>query len=253
MEIKKVTNFLERIAPLELAEPFDNGKIGLILDMQNDIKNISVAVDPTKFVLEEAAEDKADMLIVHHPPIFNSINKIPNDLAQILKIALDNNISIYAMHTNYDKADGGINDALADFLKLKNLQNLPMGRIGETSTFTYPDEYAKFVANAFDAPVQMIGDLDAAVHRVMVIGGSGFSYASIELAKANNVDAFISSEIPHHLIRYAEDLDDLVLISATHYATEFPGMLGLVHSLRVLDVEPCFIPHIPKVKYFTDK
>ena len=60
MLLKEIIRMLETIAPPSLAEDFDNGRIGLVLDRRNDIKNIAVALDPTDSVLKEAARIGAD-------------------------------------------------------------------------------------------------------------------------------------------------------------------------------------------------
>ena len=73
----------------------------------------------------------------------------------------------------------------------------------------------------------------------MVIGGSGFRNEFLEIARANIVDAFISSELKHEVLRTNWDL---CLIDATHYATESPGMEALCSRLReLLGVEVEFI------------
>src|SRR5690606_39203767 len=107
MKLAKVVEILEKIAPPELADEFDEGRIGLILDLDNDIKRVAVSLDATIYVLEKAAEMKADLLVTHHTLIFHPINKISKPLAKCLKLALENEISLYSMHTNYDRAEGG--------------------------------------------------------------------------------------------------------------------------------------------------
>ena len=104
MKIPEITGFLEKIAPLELADESDRGRIGLILDLDNEINKIATALDVTDHVLHEAALAGADLLVAHHTPIYEPVNHISKTLADTLKIALDNDISIYVMHTNYDSA-----------------------------------------------------------------------------------------------------------------------------------------------------
>jgi len=128
MKLAKVVEILEKIAPPELADEFDEGRIGLILDLDNDIKRVAVSLDATIYVLEKAAEMKADLLVTHHTLIFHPINKISKPLAKCLKLALENEISLYSMHTNYDRAEGGINDVLASKLGLRNIKTVEIGR-----------------------------------------------------------------------------------------------------------------------------
>jgi dinuclear metal center YbgI/SA1388 family protein len=227
MELTKVIEILEKIAPPELADPFDEGRIGLILGLENNVQRIAVALDSNPYVLLKAAEKKADLLITHHTLIFHPVNKISNTLAESLKLALENRISLYSMHTNYDRVEGGINDALAASLGLQNTEAVGMGRIGEIEPCSSA-ELAAHVSKCLKTPVMYAGERKE-IKRVMVFGGSGFKEEFLEIARQNKVHAFISSELKHEILRMNQDL---CLIDATHYATEAPGMRALCSRLR---------------------
>ncbi|PWB52154.1 MAG: Nif3-like dinuclear metal center hexameric protein [Candidatus Methanoperedenaceae archaeon] len=239
MHIKEIILLLESIAPPALSEDFDYGKIGLVLDRDSDIRKIAVALDPTDLVLKEAARMGADLLITHHTLIFDPINLISKRLSDTLKIAIDNDISIYTMHTNYDKADGGVNDVLAGLLDLNRIVRLPLGRIGEIHPMK-AHEFASFVAKKLDTHVQYKGDGD--IKKVMVVGGSGFRREYIDVAIEKGADALVSGEMRHDAQRYA---DGLCLIDATHYATEAPSMRKICERLPV---ESFFIEDKPDVR-----
>ncbi|WP_406657537.1 Nif3-like dinuclear metal center hexameric protein [Methanolobus sp. ZRKC2] len=244
MKLSDVVLALEEIAPPELAEDFDISKIGLTLDLENDIQKIAVALDPTKYVLKRSSEIGADLLITHHSLIFHAVNHINRSLADILKIALDSNISLYSMHTNYDKAKDGINDVLAKKIGLSNLQETEIGRIGTISPCS-AETFANHVSKSLDTHVCFTGKKEE-ISKVMVFGGSGFRDEYLEIAKKNGVDAYVSSELKHDIIRSWEDI---LLVDATHYATENPGMEELCPRLEDrlgLDVE--FIDHNPFIK-----
>ena len=241
MKISTIISALEQIAPPELAEDFDEGKIGAILNLGNDIKKIAVALDPTDYVLNRAADIGADLLITHHTLIFHPITVVTKPLADTLKIALDNNISLYSMHTNYDKVQGGVNDVLADRLGLANITELELGRIGEIPTCS-TDTFSKHVSKSLNTHVQYVGDKEN-ISRVMVIGGSGFRAEYLDIARENEVDAFVSGELKHDVIRARGDIS---LIDATHYATENPAMEHLCgRLLDLLDIDVEFIDHNP--------
>lgn len=227
MELIKVVEILEKIAPPELADDFDKDRIGLILDLENDIERIAVALDASSYVLEKAAEMRADLLVTHHTLIFHPVNKISKPLAESLKLALEHVISLYSMHTNYDRAEGGINDVLAARLGLRNIEIAEIGRIGETEPCS-PEELASHVSKTLQTPVTYAGERER-IRRVMVVGGSGFRTEFLEIARANRVDAFVSSELKHDILRAYRDL---CLVDATHYATENPGMEALCSRLR---------------------
>jgi dinuclear metal center YbgI/SA1388 family protein len=241
MHIKEIIPLLETIAPPSLSEDFDHGKIGLVLDRGSDVRKIAVALDPTDLVLKEAARMGADMLITHHTLIFDPINLISKRLSDTLKIAIDNDISIYTMHTNYDKADGGVNDVLAELLDLNHIIPLPLGRIGEIEPMQ-AHEFAYFIAKKLDTHVQYKGDGN--IKKVMVVGGSGFRREYIDVAIENSVDALVSGEMRHDAQRYA---DRLCLFDATHYATEAPSMRKICERLPV---ESVFIEDKPDIRLY---
>lgn len=237
MQLTKIVRLLEEIAPPELADDFDEGRIGLILDLKNDIKRIAVALDANSYTLKRAADMRADLLITHHTLIFHPINKISEPLAISLKLALGNEISLYSMHTNLDRARGGINFALAEKIGLKNIQSLDMGAIGEIEPLTSA-ELASHVSECLKTPVIYAGEKEE-IRRIMVIGGSGFKSEFLEIARSYGMDAFVSSELKHEVLRMNPDL---CLIDATHNATENPGMEALCPRLRnLLCIEVEFI------------
>jgi dinuclear metal center YbgI/SA1388 family protein len=225
MNFRELIPLLKSIAPPELAEDFDKGRIGLVLDRAADIRKIAVALDPTDHVLKEAARLGANLLITHHTLIFDPVNLISKRLSDTLKIAIDNDISIYTMHTNYDKAEGGVNDVLAGILGLRSIIPLALGRVGEIKPQSAV-EFASFIAKKLDTHVQYIGDRE--IKKVMVVGGSGFRREYIDIALEHGADALVSGELRHDVIGYAEEL---CLFDATHYATEAPAMKKLCDRL----------------------
>ncbi|WP_410510026.1 Nif3-like dinuclear metal center hexameric protein [Methanosarcina hadiensis] len=252
MKLTEIVQVLEGIAPPELADDFDKGRIGLILGLKDEVNRIAVALDANPYVLKKAAEIGADMLITHHTLIFHPINIISKPLAASLKIALENGISLYSMHTNYDRAEGGINDVLAARLGLKNIRTAEIGRIGEIEACSSA-ELASRVSDCLQTPVMYAGEKQE-ISKVMVAGGSCFRNEFLEIARENGVDAFISSELKHDILRANEDL---CLIDATHYATENPGMEALCFRLRELpgmDVEFIDQPSgLKAVNFIADK
>lgn len=110
----RVASIMENIAPKRLAENWDN--VGLIIgDGASIINKIMVCLDLPLWVLDEAIENGVDMIITHHPIIFNPLKKITNDTPlgkKIMKL-IRNNISVYTSHTNFDFAEGGLNDIFA--------------------------------------------------------------------------------------------------------------------------------------------
>ncbi|NYT18682.1 MAG: Nif3-like dinuclear metal center hexameric protein [Methanosarcinales archaeon] len=241
MEISRIVETLEEIAPPELAEDFDIGRIGLTLDLDNDVNRIAVALDPTEYVLKRAAQIGADLLITHHTLIFHSVNLISKELAGLLKIALDNGISLYSMHTNYDRAEGGVNDVLAQRLGLVDVKDVGIGRIGRIDECS-ADVFVNHVSKSLNTHLQYVGQKES-IRNVMVFGGSGFKDDFLDVAREHNVDAYVSAELKHDVLR---NYGDILLVDATHYATENPAMEALCERLKnMLNIDVEFIDNDP--------
>ncbi len=113
MKLKKIINYLEDLAPLKLAENFDN--CGLqIGNLNQEIKKILVAVDIDNKVIAELTKHNYDLVITHHPLFFKPITQIDlnTDYGKIIETFIKNDISLYSMHTNLDYAENGTVRAL---------------------------------------------------------------------------------------------------------------------------------------------
>ena len=238
MQLAEIIPFLETIAPPELADESDKGRIGLVLDRDNTVDRIATALDVTQYVLKEAARKDADLLVAHHTPLYEPVMRLSKALSDTLKIALDNDISMYVMHTNYDRAQGGVNDVLAELLGLKNVRSADMGRIGDTAPMD-TNTLAQFTARRLGTHVQYVGD--HMIETVMVLGGSGLTKEYVAMAIDAGADALISGELRHNVIPYAQDIS---LIDATHWATENPAMSALT---KRLPIESIFIDSRPMI------
>jgi dinuclear metal center YbgI/SA1388 family protein len=117
VKCQTIANMIEEFAPKKLAESWDN--VGLLIgDGSKKVSKVLVCLDATEWVINEAIEQKADMLVCHHPIIFGSLKKITADTVlgkKIIKL-ISNDIAVYSAHTNYDIAKNGLNDVFAESL-----------------------------------------------------------------------------------------------------------------------------------------
>ncbi|RQD66892.1 MAG: Nif3-like dinuclear metal center hexameric protein [Tindallia sp. MSAO_Bac2] len=161
-KVKDIIQIFEKKASETLAMDWD--QIGLqIGSMDDEVKTVFVTLDLTMETLEEAVQKNAQLIITHHPFIFDPVRKIRTDQTKGFIIAqlLRKNISLYVAHTNVDIALGGLNDWASDLLKLKNITLLQ--ETGEDSleklVVFIPAEYATKVSNAImDAGAGHIGE-----------------------------------------------------------------------------------------------
>ncbi|MDO8842663.1 MAG: Nif3-like dinuclear metal center hexameric protein [Methanocalculus sp.] len=220
MKVSAFLDDMEKIAPAGLAEDFDLGKIGLVVEGTKDVRMVCAALDPTLKVVLGAASLGADMLVVHHTPLFTPVTRIVGTTARILKILLEHEINLFVMHTNFDHADGGINDAIADMLELSDRRRMSLGIIGDCHLSL--TELIKRLGCGARVYGQVSG-----FQRVAVVGGSGFQPDLMEEACNLGADLFISSEMKHSTGRLAP----LPCIEATHYALESVGMKAISEKM----------------------
>lgn len=235
--VAEIYKAMQQIAPLELAESWDNP--GLLVDCGGTVRRVLVALDITPEVITEAAEKDCQLIVSHHPVIFSPIKKLnvqdlPFQLAQ-------KGISAICMHTNLDAASGGVNDVLADIFGMKDRAVFAegCGRVGKIEPIAVPelaqkaqDELAARCNLPKDGsqPVQVrFVDADKPVQTLAVISGSGGSL--FEEALAMGADCLLTGEANHHHACDAKRLG-LALIVAGHYATEFPAMAAAAEKLR---------------------
>jgi dinuclear metal center YbgI/SA1388 family protein len=123
---------MEQWAPSALAESWDN--VGLLTGHDKaEVKEAWVALEASPALLVKAGLKPAQMLLVHHPPIFTPLKNLcsgrPYQAALIAAAA--GGLNIFAAHTNLDQAHGGVSHALAACLGLENLQPLLPRNEGE--------------------------------------------------------------------------------------------------------------------------
>jgi len=211
---------LERHAPPGLADPEDAGRIGLVMEGTGDVGGTCVALDVTPKVVTRAVEAGAGMLVVHHTPLYEPVTSLTGPLARLVAPLLAGNVNLYVMHTNFDRAPGGINDALAELLGLRNPEAMDLGIVGDC------DLDAREIAKLIGGQVRLWGKVGR-ISRLAVVGGSGFDPVRIEEAARKGAEAFLSAEMKHHVARSIS----IPCIEATHYALEAPGMRRLADRM----------------------
>lgn len=160
IRVRQVYEVINELAPWDLAETWD--QVGLQIGrMDQPVRQILVAVDFNRLVLEEALQKKADGVIVHHPLIFKPVTKINLDssFGQDLAGLIKNDLFLIAAHTNIDKAEKGLNHYLAELLGLINTESLePVnGGYCKVTVFTPEDFSAKIYQAMASAGAGEIG------------------------------------------------------------------------------------------------
>ena len=237
MKIKSITSYLESIAPLFLQEEYDNS--GLIIGNADDeVQGALICIDCTEAVVEEAIQKKCNLIIAHHPIVLSGLKKISgrNYIERVVLKAIQNNIVIYAIHTNLDNVYQGVNKRICDKLGLSNCKFLlpkehqaaaGSGMIGILPKPMSEMDFLNKVKGVMKAgSIRYTGLLGKKVKKVAVCGGSGsfLLNAAIE-AKA---DIFITADFKYHQFFDADN--KIVVADIGHYESE-QFTKELIHDL----------------------
>lgn len=173
MKIATILEVLEKIAPLQLQESYDNA--GLITGNRDwDCTGITISLDATEEVVLEAAAQGHNLVVAHHPIVFSGLKKITGNgyVEKTIITAIKKDIAIYAIHTNLDNVIDGVNGKIADLLKLNNRKPLQPKRdlLKKLVTFV-PVAQADQVATAlFEAGAGTIGQYSECGFQVEGVG-----------------------------------------------------------------------------------
>ena len=228
MKIKEITKFLEGYASLQYQESYDN--CGLIVGNENtEAKGALIALDCTEEVIDEAIAEDCNLIVAHHPIIFNGLKKLngSNYIERTVIKAIKNDLAIYAIHTNLDNAHNGVSAKIAERLGLENCkvlspksdlnQQVGLGIIGELKESIKTSKFLIDIkTNMQTNCIRHTSLVKEDVKRVAVCGGSGS--VLLKNAKAVDADIFISADFKYHDFFDAEN--DIVIADIGHYESE---------------------------------
>ncbi|OGP15310.1 MAG: Nif3-like dinuclear metal center hexameric protein [Deltaproteobacteria bacterium RIFCSPLOWO2_02_FULL_50_16] len=228
--VADIVAVLEEKMPPELQEPWDH--IGLHVGRRdNTVTKILLTLDVTPDVIQEAIAIRAELIVVHHPLIFQSYASIRDDqlLGEMLEILVGQKIAVFVAHTNCDVAPGGLNEALAHRLGLKKIlplipssrpgyERAGLGRWGSLPHKTTLGDFLKNIEKSFcPTSLRYVGDPKVLIKTVAVCSGSGAGYW--EVAKKVGADCYVTGDVKYHGALEA-GLHDFPLIDLGHYSTE---------------------------------
>lgn len=209
MTVGDILEYLSELAPLGTAESYDN--VGLLVGgADEEVTGVCCCVDITHEVIKEASEKGANLIISHHPVIFEGLKSIPtwNPVVELIQ----KNIAAIAMHTNFDIAPNGVNETLVELLEFECSGYLDgkYGAVCDMPLFFTPKALAEHCKAKLDLGCVKFSAKDAekkSLSRVAVCCGGGVDRDIMRLARENNVDAIISGDIKHNFWIEAENCE----------------------------------------------
>ena len=192
--------------------------------MDAEVKKAAVVLDITHEEIKKAKAIGADLIISHHPVIFNPIKSVTRGSVPYELVA--SSINALCCHTPLDIADGGTNDSLAKLLGIEVTRTEdPILRLGTVEPTT-AENLAGKIAKTLNTKVRY-ADAGRKIEKIAICTGAGCSL----IEAAGEIDAFITGDASHH--NFLDCIQaGITLIAAGHYETEIIVVPVLVKKLQ---------------------
>ncbi len=227
MKASDIAKIVEDFAPLTLQESYDNSGFA-VGNPEREVVGVLLTVDITESVIYEAIDLGANMIISHHPIIFNPLKRLTssNYVERCVELAIKNDIILYAAHTNLDSAPMGMSWYLGEMLSLRNKMVLAprsadqgvgfgvVGDIEESST----EEYVKYVGRQLGCTSLRCSDRATEFcRRVAICTGSGGSL--MEAARVVGADLYITADLRYN--DFMTPSGEFTVVDVGHYESEY--------------------------------
>ena len=239
--VNDILRYMETIAPRNMKMDWDN--VGLLCGSRNNrVSKILVALDPFEHVCQEAAEWGAELIVTHHPIIFQALKSVTDDtsVGRGLRTLIRHDISAINAHTNLDQVPGGVNDVLAQTLGLENVQVIDACGVDEEGRpwgLLRCGDTAKQPLEAFLGHVKAqlkcegLRYVDGGKPVCKVAVGGGACASELRAAVRAGCDTFVTADVKYNQFWDAKDLG-ITLMDAGHFQTENPVVAVLAEKLQ---------------------
>ncbi len=230
MTVRDVVSVIEEFAPLSLQDSFDNS--GLIVGRHDDeVHGVLLAVDVTEEIIEEAKREGCDLIVTHHPIIFNPLKRLnsANYVERCVEQAIRYGVALYACHTNLDSTHDGMSWRVGRMIGLENMRVLDprpydstvgYGVVGELPNAESATEFMHRVAEIFNVGAIRHSDIPvncSTIKRVAICTGSGRS--NIDDALSAGADAYITADLRYNDFMMGDNR--MILVDIGHFESEF--------------------------------
>ncbi len=226
MKLSLIVNVLEELFPYNNALKDD--RVGLQINCgDSDINSIHIAYELNTLVVEECISKESKLLVVFHPLIYRLLPSIDIEdrVGELIIKLIQNNISLFVVHTIYDTNPMGTNFLIAQRLALKKISNLidissdsniGMGFVGEFENHKSLNEILKLCKNIFKSPIRYTNGKNDLIKKIAIVGGSGSSFS--DKVFEQDIDAFITADNSYHSFHRFQN--KIALIDPGHYEME---------------------------------
>ncbi len=256
MKAKRITDLIEKKAPLGLQESWDNS--GWQIKLKDDFNKVLVALEIRSDVIAEAAGRGCDLIITHHPLIFgDGVRSVDDNTVtgnQIIEL-IQSGISVYSTHTPYDKCDEGNNDFIGAILGFDTfgplkydvdhseitdqelIEAMDYVRVGYLTRAESIRDFMRRAASRLEVDSRFFryaGDMDVEIRKAAWCTGSGIEF--MEASILADCDIYITGDLKYHDAQRARELGINVL-DLGHWGTEKIFVRNMVSDLIDLEDE----------------
>ncbi len=227
VKVGDIYAYIDTLAPYSTAEEWDNTGLS-VGSMDDGVTKAGFALDLTSAIVSQAVKDGCDLIITHHPLIFEPLKNVDADTC-VYKL-IENGIAHISAHTNFDIAPNGVNEQLISKLCLKVIYKVENEclYICSLESPMNTDSFADFVKRKLDAVIRYNRGAGL-ISKVAVCSGSGSDY--LYLAKEHGCEALITGDGKHHAFIDADEMG-ISLICAGHFETETFAMQELCDKIH---------------------
>lgn len=243
-QIKDIIAYFDHVLPKTLSEPWDHDGVMVLPEENREIKRVLISLDATSAVIARAKSISAELIVTHHPLIFNPLSslEVTDAYGKRVIACIKNNLAVLSYHTRLDEVDGGVCDCLAALTGLEKTEKMfPCGRIGilrnEMSYTEFSEQMKMLLGITSVSGVNSTGR----VKKIAVVSGSGKDFVAD--AKKAGADTFLTGEMNHSSLIEAKELG-LNVVCGTHYATE-NGVLSHIQELLMSKFPDLIIEMMP--------
>ena len=226
-EIDDVISYLNSIYPFNLQEKWDNSGY-LVESRGTEVSKILLSLDITNEAVREADLKGAELIISHHPVIFDARKRLVRT-DPVYKL-VQSGIGALCMHTNLDIAEGGTNGViLQKFREAFRISSEPEpfeeigseNNLGWIVTLDEPVEtetFGKSIKQIFGCEyVRESRSSNHQLSKIAFCSGSGGSMLS--LAADKGCDALVTGDVKHDVWIDANN-SGIALFDCGHFHTE---------------------------------
>ena len=238
-----ISKLVEITAPLDIQEEWDNS--GWQIRLKPEFDRVMTALDIRADVIEEAKREGCDLIFTHHPFLFDEVSSVDNNsyIGKNIVSLISAGISVYSLHTPFDKCKGGINDSFGELLGIENIRlvegdsggytggYLRCGELPEPETLKEFIERASGALDMLPSQFRYCGDTRVMISKICWCCGAATDF--MDVANKEGCDLFISGDLKYHTAQAARE-QGLNILDPGHYGSEKHFVHAMAEILRAV-------------------